>query len=180
MIGMIGIGLILIVLVVVGITVAVFSTMKGSKTVTWVLAGLLLLVLGAGVAVLLMKPSALDLEIVGPPGTSFVGEITVDGVSQTVRGTAPMTYYFPGRRIEYVIIPEKDADKTELEVRANATYFKSTYGVRGKLAREGPLMFTEMIGGLTDSGWEATAARLLRNEGAEIPPLPPDPPPPAP
>lgn len=174
---MFGIGMILAVLLVVGVGVAVFSTMKGSRTVTWVLAGLLLLVVVAGVAVLLTKPSALDLEIVGPPGTSFVGEITVDGVSQTIRGTAPMTYYFPGRHIQYVIIVESEPDKTTLEVRSNASHINSYYGVRGELAREGPLMFTEMTGGLADTEWNATAARLLGSEGTDIPPPSLDPPP---
>jgi hypothetical protein len=129
-----------------------------------VLAGLLLLVLAAGVAVLLKKPSALDLEVVGPPGTTFVGEITVDGTTQTFSGSAPMKYYYPGRRIEYVIIPETNPDKTELEVRANATRFKSYYGVRGELAREGPLMFREMVGGMAEPDWDAAAKRLLPEE----------------
>ena len=62
--------LVLLALLVVGVTVAVFSSMRGSKPVTWLLGGLLLLVLTAGIAVLLKKPSALELEIVGPPGTA--------------------------------------------------------------------------------------------------------------
>jgi hypothetical protein len=175
-----GVGVLLLALLVVGVAVAVFSSMKGNKTVTWVLAGLLLFVLAAGVAVLLRKPSALDLEVVGPPGTAFVGEITVDGTTQTFSGTAPMTYFYPGRRIEYVIIPETNPDKTELEVRANATRFKSFYGVRGELAREGPLMFREMVGGMAEPDWDAAARRLLPEAPSSTEPPPSDAPSPTP
>ncbi len=176
----IGIGLILAVLLLVGAGVAIFSTMKGSRTVTWVLAGLLLLVLGTGVAVLLMKPSALELEVVGPPGTAFVGEITVDGNSQTISGTAPMAFYYPGRQIEYLIIPTNNADKTELEVQSNATRFKSFYGVRGELVREGPLMFRETVGGVGEPDWDAAASRLLPEEPPPTEQPPSDPPSPTP
>jgi hypothetical protein len=172
--------LLLLVLLMVGVGVAVFGTMKGSRTVTWVLAGLLLLVLAAGVAVLLRKPSALDLEVVGPPGTPFVGEVTVDGTTQTIRGTAPMTFFYPGRRIEYVIIPETNPDKTELEIRANGTRFKSFYGARGELAREGPMMFREMVGGMAEPDWDAAANRLLPEGPSSTEPPPSDPPSPTP
>jgi hypothetical protein len=159
--------LLLLVLLMVGVGVAVFGTMKGSRTVTWVLAGLLLLVLAAGVAVLLRKPSALDLEV-------------VDGTTQTIRGTAPMTFFYPGRRIEYVIIPETNPDKTELEIRANGTRFKSFYGARGELAREGPMMFREMVGGMAEPDWDAAANRLLPEGPSSTEPPPSDPPSPTP
>jgi hypothetical protein len=175
-----GVGVLLLALLVVGIAVAVFSSMKGSKPVTWVLAGLLLLVLAAGVAVLLRKPSALDLEVVGPSGTAFVGEITVDGTPQSISGTAPMTFFYPGRRIEYVIIPETNPDKTELEVRANDTRFKSFYGVRGELAREGPLIFRDMVGGMAEPDWDAAANRLLPKEPPPTEQSPSNPPSPTP
>lgn len=155
---------VLLLLLLVAAVVAVFSSMKGSRTVTWVLGGGLILVLAAGVAVLLMKPSALDLEVVGPPGTAFVGEVTVDGARHELRGTAPMTYYYPGRQISFLVIPVRDPDKTELEVRSNATWHKSYYGVRGELKRQSALMFSEMIGGMSESEWDAAAARLLPGE----------------
>lgn len=160
-----GLGVLLVaMLLLVAVIVAVFSSMKGSRVVTWVLGGLLLLVLAGGVAVLLMKPSALELEVVGPPGTEFVGEVTVDGARHEVRGTAPMTYYYPGRRIAYVVIPAREPDTTELEVRSNSARHKSFYGVSGELKRESALMFSEMIGGMSEPEWDAAAARLLPPE----------------
>lgn len=174
---MIGIALILVVLILVGVGVAVFSTMKGSRTVTWVLAGLLLLVLATGVAVLLMKPSALELEVVGPPGTEFTGEITIDGTSQTISGTAPVSYYFPGRQIQFVVIPTQDLGTAQLEIRSTSGYLKSTTGVRGELTRTGPMSLTAMIRSVDDSEREATAVRLRGTAVGEIePPLPEEPP----
>jgi len=165
-----GLGALLVLMLVVAVGVAIFSSMKGSKTVTWILAGALLLVLAAGVAVLLKKQSALELEIVGPPGTAFVGEIIVDHTEHQVRGTVPQSFYYPGREISFVVIPVNNPDSTELEVRSNATRFKSFYGVRGALARENPLMFTEMVRGMTEPDWNAAAAHLLPEQGSAAEP----------
>ena len=155
--------LVLLALLVVGVTVAVFSSMKGSKPVTWVLAGTLLLVLALGVAVLLRKPSHIEIEVSGPPGTAFVGEVILDGRRHEVDGTTPLSLEYQGREADYVFILIRPDGGTTLKVSVEGGYCTDNNGVKGGI-RRGPPFGVGMSywhGGMGDAEWDEFARRLI-------------------
>ena len=159
---MIGFGTIALALVVIGGGFVALLSMKGSSTLTWVLVGVLALVLALGVAILLLKPVSHDIHIAGPPGAAFAGEVTVDGVRSEIRGIAPQRYSYQGRSGEYVIILTKNPDTTSLELDG----YTSTYGVRGGFQRESAMMSSVWMSSVDETLYDDVASRLLPPESA--------------
>lgn len=156
--------MLILLLLAVGIFVAVLSSMKGSRVITWVLGAVLLLVLAFGVVVLLIRPSLIEIEVAGTPGAAFVGEVLVDGQRHEVEGTTPLALEYQGREVDYTFILTAPDGGTQLKVSVEGGYCTDNNGVKGGVRRPGPFGFSYWQGGMGDAEWSELARRLIPPE----------------
>lgn len=158
--------MLILLLLAVGILVAVFSSMKGSRVLTWVLGTVLLLVIAFGVVVLLIRPSLIEIEVAGTPGVAFVGEVLVDGRRHEVEGTTPLGLEYQGREVDYTFILTAPDGGSQLKVSAAGGNCTDNNGVKGGVRRPGPFGFSYWQGGLGDAEWNELARRLIKTTPA--------------
>lgn len=69
-----------------------------------VIAALLVVVLLVS-AYFIFRPRSMVVRVAGPPGTRFVGNVTVDQRSTYVTGTTPAELKFRGRHLAFNVMP---------------------------------------------------------------------------
>lgn len=164
---------ILVIVVVVVVIAVVSSTRKSSDGGTpsgfpWVALsfGVVLLVGIATLIVYQARPVDYVLEVNVPSGNGFIGEVTVDGRSEIIRGAGSRTFEFTGRRISWGIMVEDPTGADTIEVRLNGGMSgssSSNWGARGYSEKQfigGGAMFTS----ISQEEWRA-GMRQLVNEG---------------
>lgn len=160
----IAIGVLALVAVSAIIVMIAFGSLKSTSPVTWILGELLLLILAAGVAVLIVMPSWIEIDVAGTPGIEFVAEITVDGVRHELLGVTPQKFEYPARSVAYTIIRTAVDTPGTLEVHTNGGTYSDDRGVKGFYQRQAPFGSSCWQGGLADDEWQEAAARSLRTD----------------
>jgi hypothetical protein len=164
----------ILVLLIVVVSIVVFSTSrKGSSGgepsgFPWLAlsVGVVLLVGIATLIVYQARPVDYVLEVNVPSGNGFVGEVTIDGRSEIIRGEGQRTFEFTGRRITWAILVVDPTGTDIIEVRLSggmSGYSSSNWGARGYSEKKfigGGALFTS----INADEWRTGMAQLM-NEG---------------
>jgi hypothetical protein len=79
-------------------------------TIVLIVAAVLTAMLGIAVVVaFLSRPDPITLTITAPAGEVVLCDLLIDGRPETRRDTAPVTYEFQARQVEFAVIPESVA-----------------------------------------------------------------------
>jgi hypothetical protein len=155
-------------LVIVGVIALigmVIGRSGGSRALMIGLVAGLVLVLGVGGAIFVLRQQQTRLLVSVPPGTAYVGRVTVDDVEHQVAGNESRALTYSGKHVVFTIIlvdPPRD-----LTVEYAGRFLGTHYGAQGEIMRDSPWSAGVVLGALDEDDWNRVAAELIPGRGAD-------------